>query len=435
MTWHGASWSRRAALLTALLFVAVSAVTTIRTARNLNTAGLPYLDGGYGLHDFRDVFYYPAVAVLAGHNPWDASTFLATYPVARPFAPYAPTTLLLHLPFGLLPFQVAEWVHYAMNTALVLVLAYVVLSFCRIETTPARVLGLGAVILLSRPAHMTLYIGQCALYITLATYLALHLATKRPALAGLALAVACVKPTFGIPLGMVMLARRDVRALAWGAAVTTALLAAIGAVLVQAAGGVGPLVHSFGDSYARLMQDPSANPASSIIRIDAAAFLDRLAGRAAGGAAESAITLAILAVGIAAVWSVDRARDGDDRLWSTSLGCLTILACMYHQAYDGLLLTLPIVALATGRIAEGSKVARGVALAAMLVPAVNYLATDTVVDALGVGGAWRSGIASLNGAAVLLAFATLAILALRSTVRARVPARPLIGGSTRVVDG
>jgi len=389
-----------------VLFLLVGGLIALRTGWNLNVPGHPELPG-YGLHDFRDVFYYPAVAVLDGHNPYDPTVFRSTYPVARPLAPYAPTMLLLHLPLGLLPYQVAEWTHFTVNLTMVLVLAYLSLEACGLPTATAGVFGLGALILLGRPAHMTLYIGQCAAYLVAATYLALLLGERRPVLAGLALAVACAKPTFGIPLCAVMLARGDRAALVWGLGIAAVAGAVMVAVLAPAAGGLGPLVVSIRGSYARLMQDPSANAVSSIIRLDPVALIGRLLG---GPVAESAATLAFIAAGTMAAWRITRTGGTDARLRSACVACVMILACMYHQSYDGLLLTLPLVALASGRL-PGAPMTRALALVAMLVPLANYLATDTVVEALGMSGTARTFVGSVNGAALLLAFVAVTVLA------------------------
>jgi hypothetical protein len=398
----------------------IGAVIALRTARNLNVPGHPELPG-YGLHDFRDVLYYPAVAVLDGRNPYDPAVFRSAYPVARPLAPYAPTMLMLHVPFALLPFPLAEWTHFAMNLTLMLALAYLALDACGLPVAAAGVFGLGAVILLSRPAHMTLYIGQSSAYLVAATYCALLFAERRPALAGVALAIACAKPTFGIPLCAVLLVRGDRAALVWGLTLAAVAGAVMVAVLAPAAGGLAPLVESIRDSYARLMQDPSANAASSIIRVDAVALVGRLLGGTVGPAAESLATLALLATGTAAVWRISCAGDADARLRSACVACVTILACMYHQSYDGLLLTLPMLALASGRLGD-APVTRLVAFVAMSVPALNYVATDTVVDALGVQGTARAVIGSVNGAALLVAFVAVTMLA----VSRRGVARPLV---------
>jgi hypothetical protein len=178
------------------------------------------------------------------------------------------------------------------------------------------------------------------------------------------------------------------------------------AVLAPAAGGIGPLVVSIRGSYARLMQDPSANAVSSLIRLDVVALVGHLGGQAA----ESATTLLIIAAGTTAVWRITRAGRPDARLRSACVACVMILACMYHQSYDGLLLTLPLVALASGRLAA-APMTRALALVAMLVPLANYLATDTAVGALGVSGMARTILGSVNGAALLVAFVAVTVLA------------------------
>ena len=139
-------------VLCVLAFVAMASVVTLRTWHNVNIPGRADLPL-YGLHDFRDVFYYPARATLDGRNPFAADTYVPAYPVARPLAPYAPTTLLLHMPFALMPYPVARWVHYAMNLLLVLVLAWICLRECGVRVTAALTFGLGALLLATRPTR------------------------------------------------------------------------------------------------------------------------------------------------------------------------------------------------------------------------------------------------------------------------------------------
>jgi len=414
--------SRQRTLVSAVLFLAVGGLITFRTASTLNVPGHPEVPG-YGLHDFRDVVYYPAVAVLDGRNPYEPAVFRSAYPVARPLAPYAPTMLLLHLPLGLLPYQVAEWVHFAFNMALMLVVAFLSLEGCGLSTATAAVFGLGALILLGRPAHMTLYIGQCAAYLVAATYLALLLGERRPVLAGVALAVACAKPTFGLPLCAAMLARGDRVALAWGLGIAAVAGAAMLAVLSPSAGGFVPLVASIRDSYARLMQDPSANAASSIIRTDAVAPISRVFGVPLVG---SIASVAIIGVGITAVWRIVRGGRPDARLRSACVACVTILACTYHQSYDGLLLTLPLVAVASGRLG-GLPLPRALALVAMLVPFANYLATDTAVDTLALDHVARAFVGSVNGVALFVAFVSIMVVAAGGQGIERPVAADLVG--------
>ncbi len=416
----------RRTVLCVAAFVVMAAVVTLRTWHNANVPGRPDL-ALYGLHDFRDVFYYPARATLDGRNPYAADSYQPAYPVARPLAPYAPTTLLLHMPFALMPYTTARWVHYAMNLLLLLVLARMCLHECGVYATTALTFGLGALLLATRPAHMTLYIGQCAIYVVIGAYLALQYGRRRPWVAGLGLALACVKPTYGVPLALVMLVRRDFRALAWGAGVTAVLLAIICGILVVDGGGVTPLIVSFRDSYTRLLQDTSANPASSIIRLDVVALVARLLRHEIGRTLEMAISLTVLAVGLWSVWIVDGTPLDERRLLSTTIACLMTLTFTYHQAYDGLLLALPAVALWTADDRAGLGravpfVLRCLLVALMLVPAVNYGATETLLRAFGLKsdhGMWRL-ITSANSIALTAAL----LLCVLATMRAWGAPRP-----------
>ena len=66
--------------------------------------------------------------------------------------------------------------------------------------------------------HITLFDGYFTFELVLATFLAIHWADRRPLLAGLALMIASGKPTFLLPLGFLLLARGNYKALLWGAA-------------------------------------------------------------------------------------------------------------------------------------------------------------------------------------------------------------------------
>ena len=96
-----ASMGSRAGTVAALAFAAVVSLVAVRTFRELGLLGVPR-DARHGMQDFRDAVYYPVVSLLEGRNPYDAADHLARYPVGSKFSLYAPLTLLLHLPLGLL---------------------------------------------------------------------------------------------------------------------------------------------------------------------------------------------------------------------------------------------------------------------------------------------------------------------------------------------
>jgi hypothetical protein len=411
---------RTRTLLAATAFALMTAVVGARTIRNLNIPGSPH-EERYGGQDFRDNFYYPSVAMLDGRNPYDARDYLARYPVDRPLPAYSPVSLAVHLPFALLPFQAAEAAYFLASALLLLVLTRLALDGAGVPVTAARVLGIGALLVLSRPGHQTLFLGQCTVLVVLGVAMALVLARRLPWLAGAGLALACLKPSYGLPLGLLMLFRGDTRAFFRGAGIAAVAGGAAAAGPVLAAGGPRAFLESVRGSMAIVANDASFNEPSSLIRIDIAGLVGRFTGRPPGVAGAILGTILLIGAGVILRSQAVRARDARrpdaPRPLSDGLACLAILLSVYHQSYDALLLALPVVALA---LADGAKAwppetawRRRFVLALLLVPGVNYLATHTLVERMGPAHlAWLL-IATANGAAILLAFALSTEMAIR----------------------
>lgn len=194
--------------IAALLFAAAVVVSESRVGMIGEVLGI---DAGapWVMTDFYSGGYYPVRALLDGENPYDRARFLELYPVADGFPPYLPVTLALHLPFGLLPRAPAAAAYFATTIALTLVLAW---SALRLgggggrEINVAAVLLAAAIILATRPGHWNLMAGQRTLLYVLGTCAAVRFLRERPLLARLGLALAMIKPTFGVPLAILMLA-------------------------------------------------------------------------------------------------------------------------------------------------------------------------------------------------------------------------------------
>ena len=373
------------------------------------------------LQDFRDAVYYPVVAFLDGRNPYDQAAQAETYPVGQPFPPYLPLTLVAHLPFGLMPHAEADALYAAAVLALTAVLAVLALGGAGVQVTAAATLGLTALLLVSRPGQMNLLLGQVTAQVVIGAYVALRWARTKPLLAGLGLALATLKPTYGVPLAVLMLlGRGDVAAGTAGAAISAALCLAALVPLVHAAGGVAPFVASLGGSATAFSAEHTSNAWSSFARIDLAALAARLLGRVPDGWVE--VTLGLVTAAAALV-GLRRLR-GDERAPTTQLGvgliCLTLLIATYHQAYDALLLTQPAVALAAGSWGRGvvaPPALRWTVLALLAVPAVNYLASGTMVAGLNIGGPVWLAVTAVNPLALLGAWGVHLGLACRAAPR------------------
>lgn len=404
--------ARRRTVAALAAFAAIAAALAWRAAGLRGEPGNPYADG-WALQDFRDAVYWPVRALAAGDNPYDMPAYFARYPVGQEFPLFAPHHLLVHAPWAALPFGVAEQVYFLTTLALTLAFAWLSLRVNARPATLAAVCGLGALILLSRPGHMNLLLGQVALPVAIGCTAAVVLARTRPRLAALGFAVACLKPNFGAPLAVLLLARGDRRVVAGGLALACAASLPVLAVLIANAGGVQPLLAAVLANQASSAATTEIGPTSGWARVDAWALAVRLApelpiaAQAPFGLA--VLLLAALAVRRRAARAVDAAPD------LTLLIALAVLASVYHQPYDLLLLVPPLVGLvAARRDGRPAAVPAPLLLAAMLaVPMMNYAVSWPVMRALGGESlAWRL-VAALNAGMLLAALLVCIAAALR----------------------
>jgi hypothetical protein len=417
-------------VIAVLLFVCAVLVVGRRTYHRFVVPGEPAA-AAWGFVDFRDAVYYPVVAFLDGNNPYDPTAYAATYPVGNVFPVYTPVTFLVHLPFGMVPFVPSAVAYFLWTVALMVGLALLTLRMCRFEASAAAVFGLAFAILISQPGQWNLFLGQSAAPITLAVYAALHLARRRPWLAGLCFAVASFKPTTGAPLALLMLVRGDRLAVLVGVVLAAGVAGLLAVPVVHGAGGAGAFLESLRANYAAFVDDPTAAAEMSPYRVDVAALVSRLLGRPVSLGVELAMMLGVLGLSAAAL----RRLDDQARLLSASLVCVAVLVCVYHQSYEALLLTLPLLVTAHRCLVEDARVSRRHwwLLGAVAVPAGNYLVMGGVVSRMATGGTTWLVATSLDGVALLIALGVLCTLAWDGDRRASlVSATPNTGtGSLR----
>ena len=400
-----------------LVFFVVVTGLSVRAALLMNVPGEPNFHQ-WVMQDFRDGTYYPVVSFLNGGNPYDAARHLQSYPVRQTFSPYSPLYLLVHAPFGLVPQNLSQWLFFALTIGLTLVLGYVVLRMCASRPTMSAVLGIAALALASRPGHWNLLLGQPTLEFVIAVYVAMYVGKRSPWAAGVALAVATMKPTFGVPLAVLMLAQGSYRAVAAGLGIAAALTLVPTAILMASAGGVVPLVASAWDSYVNFGQTLADSPLLCPTRVDAAAIVGRVSGEPLGPTVEIVIFLLLVGLAAAALRRVNlTTTDLAGRLFGVSVACVAILVATYHQSYCALLLLLPLTALVLNRWAPAEFAAppavRYVLISLLSIPAVNYFASFSGPVELGPGsGLWRL-VTAMNGVALLGALAIYVAIAYR----------------------
>ena len=402
------SWLR--ATLAIGAFIAVGSWLTITTWHGLSSSRLDV-----GLHtDFRDAIYYPVIALRDHVNPYDAATYFRRYPVGQEFPLYTPVHLLLHLP--LLPFSLstARAVDLGWNLLLVLALAATALRLAGHRLALASVFGLGVLVLLSEPGKFDLRTGQPTLIIVIGAYLAWRArapgldrdrtatATATvPALVGvIALAIVWSKPTFALPLTVLLLVRGQRRVALLGTALGAALSAVVLPWLVDAAGGVSELVQSWEDS-ARITSQSVQSRLGSGLRIDAANTFVRVSHLHPSELVGSIGGLVLLAAGAWTLRRLQRGEPGGDRDELTlTLACLLILTCLYHVPYDELLLVGPVVLLARRAPVHGiawPRRTRAAVFVLVLIPLVGPLGWSPINAVLGKSGfEWMLGPTMLS---------------------------------------
>jgi len=370
------------------VFVAAAALALVVAVGAHRAAILGERPGGGPsrlLVDFAEQVYYPERSFLEGSNPYRG------YPVPNSLAGYAPHTLLLHLPFGLLDYGAAALAYQLFTLCMTVALAYAAVRFGG-GGGSAATLGLAAALLASRPGHLNFINGTVTVQVVLGAYVALHYASTRPVVAAAGLALSLIKPTIGVPLALLMLAGRgNVRPVILGGTVAAVLSAAVVGLILPAAGGLRLLMESVLRGVEAFSAAPETSPLSAWMRVDAIALVAKGLGRALPAPAEVAISLALLACGVLTIRRFVARGGSPDSPVVTMVICLTILVWTYQQAYSVLILALPAVALVVDSEAMSAVSPpglRGIYLALLAFPFFNYLSTYTVLNRLGAAG-WR----------------------------------------------
>jgi hypothetical protein len=357
------------------LFAAALAALATRQYRNLLDPADPR-SGNWGMADFRDVIYYPTVAVLEGDNPYDTKAYMAKYPVGNVFPLYTPHLLAIFLPFGLLPFAASGVLFWLLLVATYPLFSALCLKVCGIRPLVGRVFFLATAILISIPGRWAFDAGQLALLWAIGTLVAMQCSGTRPTLAGLGLTLAVCKPTFGVPLAVLLVFHRQYKAVLIGTGIS-ALAGGISVGMIAAGAGWDSFWRTVDANQETLEAARPFDPSTSHTRVDANVFVQQVLGLPGGRWSELAVFASALLLAGAAL---RRARMVEPASAAGGLVLLAIIVCVYHQTYDAVLLTPIPLAIFTGVRGVWHDVPRPLRLAIALasaVPLVNVTWTKT----------------------------------------------------------
>ncbi|RKT55436.1 glycosyltransferase 87 family protein [Saccharothrix australiensis] len=366
------------------------------------------------MQDFRDALYFPIREFLAGGNPYDPATMFAHWPVRQSFNLYQPYHLLLHLPFALPGYRLGAVAFAAVSLLLLVFLAVLAAGHVRAPLVLGTAV-VGALLVVSQVGKAQLYVGQVNPLVAVGAAGALLARRDHPRWAAVALALAWLKPQFGLPLAVLLFARGS-RGVAVGGTALAALASLVVVVpLVAGGGGVG----AFLDAVAANLRHAGTTPygaVDSVVsqRVDVAAVFFRVTGWLPPGV-ELLAPLAVVATSAVQARRLD--RTGEVAV-ADLLTCLAVVVAVVHQPGDVLIavpaLALVVVAWWRGRSGwrarsgwRSRRVLLGVAVVAALVPFAHLHFVDAAIRAaLGA----RAGVTA-DGIALVVAWVALALFA------------------------
>lgn len=366
------------------------------------------------MQDFRDALYFPIREFLGGGNPYDPAVMFDHWPVRQNFNLYQPYHLVLHLPFALPEYRVGA-VAFALACLVLLVgLAVMAARGARLPVVAGGVV-IATLLVTSQVGKAQMYIGQVNPLIAVSVAGALLVRTRNPGWAAAALALAWLKPQFGLPLAVLLFVRGDRRVALLGTGIAAVASLPVAVLLVVRGGGV----KEFLDVISRNLEWAGSTGYGAVDsmtaqRVDLPAVFFRTTGWLPP-AAELLALCGVLAVTALLARRLDRTENGTPA--ADLLVCLGIVVALVHQPGDVLIAVPAVVALAVvawRRRGDSHWRWAGVAALLVMVPFAHLYFVDTAVK--GLLGARAS--VTLDGVALVAAWLVLAVFAVRHVRRA-----------------
>ncbi|WP_439656072.1 glycosyltransferase family 87 protein [Lentzea sp. HUAS TT2] len=365
------------------------------------------------MQDFRDALYFPIREFLNGGNPYDPAVMFEHWPVRQNFNLYQPYHLVLHLPFALPEYRVGA-VAFAL-ACLVLLVGLAVMAAGRAKLPMvAGTVVISTLLVTSQVGKAQMYVGQVNPLIAVGAAGALLLRTKSPGWASAALALAWLKPQFGLPLALLLFVRGDRKVALMGTAVAAVASLPVAALLVVRGGGVG----EFLEVVKRNLDWASSTGYGAVDsmtaqRVDLPAVFFRTTGWLPP-AAELVALCGVLAVTAVLARRLDQSKNGGEA--ADLLTCLGVVVALVHQPGDVLIAVPAMTALAVvcwRRRKDSHWRWAGVATLLLLVPFAHlYFVNTAIKNVLGA----RADV-TLDGAAVVAAWLVLTVFAVRHVRR------------------
>jgi hypothetical protein len=295
---------------------------------------------------------------------------------------FTPSILLLHVPFGFVPKPLAEIIYFALSVSLILWVVYLACCWSGLARNWTAILVIAALIVFSRSGHTTLFTGYFTLEIVLGMSLALQFGRSSPWLGGAGLFLAATKPTFAVPLAILMLFRGHLKATIIGTAIAVlASLASIGWLISD--DSLTQFLDGLRTSQELHLDDPNEMPVFSWVRIDTLSVIAKWLDWNPSTLAHVAVMLPMLFLAGLFIRQLERIESPSGSTGVCAmLVATTVLVSIYHQFYDGLVLIGPMIGLTAGCScwAQVPKPIRYLLLFLTIIPIWNYLSSEIILN-------------------------------------------------------
>ena len=396
-------------------------MTIARAYVQYQTPG-PFDRKSQGLCDFHNGLYFPAQALMQGQSPY-GSEYAADFPVARQIPFFSPSILVLHAPLAMLPLGVAEVLFITLSVMVILMIAVLALRSMQRSIRLDHVFAIAALIIFSRGGHITLFNGYFTFELVLATFAAIHFGKTKPWIAAIALAVVAAKPTYILPLGILLLFRGNVKAIVLGAmiSIVTSAVPMLWLAYHEGGGdvlvGMETLMEQISTAQEIHRADENESPIHSWTRVDLLAIIAKWTGNDP----KELLHLGVMGITLTPVLFIlnRRRRLGlDDGLtgFTGAIILTSVLVSLYHQFYDTMLLVAPIVGVVLGSSDYWRQMRLGgrvLIVGLMLLPLYNYFSTRFLIDFLDGGVVMTRVFTSINGVSLAVLLSILLVGGLR----------------------
>ena len=332
-----------------------------------------------GLSDFHAMYFY-AKTFRLGLSPYekhDREDLIVT----RSSPPFSPVIFFVMLPLSYLPLAAADVAACLLNLAMIGGIALMVFRYSDRPVQWSWWLAVFGFLVFSRPGHITLHTGYFTALLVIGTLMAFHHAKHRPWLAAVGVLLASAKPTYIIPLLLILAFRKNYKAAVYGTilAVAVALAGITWLALAQDGSSFIHVIETVLHGQEDFHDDPTEEPVNTWTRIDILGMGAKIVSWKPGNGVYLIGMLVLLippgiAIRKASLHEVNSSATG----LSAFIGILALLVTLYHHSYDCLLFALPWLALVLfGNLTlpSLSRLQRGAVGFLLLLPMINYAST------------------------------------------------------------